>query len=540
MTFRLSFFRSFLLSVPFLVVCPKGSAQDYGPPEGFYNNAEGQVGTALRNELQNLIDNNQDLGYDAARTALRTLDADPEVEGNILLMYSGDSIPSFLFNTTGGWNREHLWPQSFGADAATKPGADLHHLYPADPGVNSARSNLIFDYTNPGDFNTNPKAPGSSYDSNSWEPRDEDKGRVARAMLYMDLRYDGSDSSDFVLKETANQSTTAFAKLSVLLEWHRLFPADERERRRNHLIYTGFSFGAFNFNQGNRNPFVDIPDLAEVIFTGDDYIGWGTWRWTHFSIDQLVNGLQINDLDDPDEDYRLNLIEYGVNTDPTSPETSEILNVSSFGSFGSQIRYTRQKLRQLAGVDYAVEASSTPLREETWSVLTEDDWTNFFATDQGDTELVTIALPPAAEPTWYRLRVTRETGPDSSISAAYNPVLANNPATADSIFVYQNKLNGSDFKQSPWFGSVADDHYPWVYHLEHNWLYLSATRDDAVWFFDTNLGWSFTSSDVYPYLYSFDLGGWIYFLKSTYFPNRWIYVYGQGWIQEQTLLAQST
>jgi endonuclease I len=158
-------------------------------PDGFYDPIEGLEDNALRLALHDLIDDQTNLGYGAARTALRTLDRDPDVEGNILLIYSGESVQGSRFNTL--WNREHVWPQSYGADSDTVPGADLHHLYPADPGVNSARSNKIFDYTNPADVNTHPRAPGSTFDSNSWEPRDEDKGKIARAMLYMDVRYDG-------------------------------------------------------------------------------------------------------------------------------------------------------------------------------------------------------------------------------------------------------------------------------------------------------------------------------------------------------------
>lgn len=527
---------AFLAAALSLLIPGVSNAQSgYEPPEAYYADADGLVGDDLRRELHDIIDDHKNLGYDAARAALRTLDVDPENENNILLIYSGESVPGHLFDSQ--WNREHTWPQSYGADSETIPGADLHHLFPANPGVNSDRSNKIFDYTNPNDASTIPAAPGSSFDDNSWEPRDEDKGRIARAMLYMDLRYDGSDSPDFVLAETASQSAARFAKLSVLLEWHRLFPPDERERRRNHLIHTGFQFAVFNYDQGNRNPFIDIPDLAEAVFSGDQYIGWGTWRWNHFSINQLNGNLEVGEFDDPDEDFRLNLIEYGVNTDPTTPDSAEIFNVSSFGALGTQIRFTQQKSRQLAGIAYTIEASPTPLREESWTALGDDDFTSAFTSDQGTTELATFTLPAPAEPTWYRLRVTRETGPDSTVSATYDPVLDRNAEIADSIFVYQNKLRDSEYKLSPWMGFVIDDQYPWVYHYEHGWVYLDAERDDDVWFRDPAFGWLFTSAAFYPYLYSSSLADWLYFLPGSLAPDRWFYTTTDGWVQEQNLLA---
>lgn len=510
------------------------SADEFTPPGGYYSPAAGLTGDALRQELQDIIDGNRDLGYDAARTALRVLDADPEQDGNILLIYSGNSIPGHLFISQ--WNREHVWPQSYGADKDTMPGADLHHLYPANPAVNSARGNKIFDYTDGSGFTTISEAPGSSFDSNSWEPRDQDKGRIARAMLYMDLRYDGSDSADFVLAETASQSSTQFAKLSVLLEWHRLFPPDEYERRRNHLIHSGFSFGSFTFNQGNRNPFVDIPDLADAIFSPPSTLGWGKWRWIHFSVDQLFSGLGIADLDDPDNDNIVNLIEYSANLNPNFADSESIIRVASFGSLGTQIRYDRQKAWARSGLLYEIQRSATPLREETWQSLSVADISSSFTTDQGETELVTLTLPSAPSKVWYRMKVAREVEASVYVEAFYDPVLVQNAAIDNSIFVYDSFIRNSDFKSSTWMDLVIDEHYPWVYHQQHGWLYFDAERDDRVWFWDPAIGWMYTHSGIYPFLFSASLEAWTYYHRDSARPVRFFHLSDQGWVLEQDLL----
>ena len=81
-------------------------------------------------------------------------------------------------------------------------------------------------------------------------------------MFYMDVRYDGSDSSeseaDLVLVDRLTSTDEAAqGKLCVLLQWHESDPVDEFELERNSKV--------FEF-QGNRNPFIDKPELASLIF----------------------------------------------------------------------------------------------------------------------------------------------------------------------------------------------------------------------------------------------------------------------------------
>ncbi|RTZ86985.1 MAG: hypothetical protein DSY95_02865, partial [SAR324 cluster bacterium] len=100
------------------------------------------------------------------------------------------------------WNREHTWAKSHGGFGTNPPaGTDLHHLRPCDVTVNSSRGNLHFDtggspvsdssrYGQSGTFPT-----GCSKDGDSWEPRDEVKGDVARMIFYMATRYEGENDS---------------------------------------------------------------------------------------------------------------------------------------------------------------------------------------------------------------------------------------------------------------------------------------------------------------------------------------------------------
>jgi endonuclease I len=230
------------------------------PPsyDEYYTPADGKAGSALKSALHNIIDDHTTLSYSEVWGALRNTDEDPGNSNNVLLLYSGRSQSKF---TNGGgvddWNREHVWAKSHGDfGTAQGPGTDLHHLRPTDVTVNSTRGNLDFD--NGG--NEHNEAPGNYYDGDSWEPRDEVKGDVARMIFYMAVRYEGdSAEADLELNNDVNNGSAPYhGKISVLLDWHEEDPVDSREIRRNNIIFEQY--------QGNRNPFIDHPEWAEMIW----------------------------------------------------------------------------------------------------------------------------------------------------------------------------------------------------------------------------------------------------------------------------------
>lgn len=147
-----------------------------------------------------------------------------------------------------GIDCEHTWPQSLGASGDAK--SDMHHLFPTRTQANSARGNHPFDeigdqYTDKWFYKTNiltvkPTSGIDHYsellDNSAFEPREDHKGNVARAMFYFYTQYKGQ----------ANQSFFYIQKV-VLYQWHYLDPVDEEEKWRNNFIAS---------KQGNKNPFI--------------------------------------------------------------------------------------------------------------------------------------------------------------------------------------------------------------------------------------------------------------------------------------------
>ena len=235
-------------------------------PTGYYNSAENKSDQSLRSALHNIIDDHTAYDYTSFSTdtwdILKEADADPNNANNVLLVYTRESVNGTQEYASGfGWNREHVWAKSRGDfGTATGAGTDVHNLRASNINVNSTRSNFNFDNcTNNSCENTF----GNYYSSSSliFEPRDEDKGDVARIIFYMDVRYEG-DNSELDLEMTESLLSTS-SKLprhgvrSTLLEWHVQDPVDDFERNRNNVIYD---------YQGNRNPFIDHPELVEYLW----------------------------------------------------------------------------------------------------------------------------------------------------------------------------------------------------------------------------------------------------------------------------------
>lgn len=261
-------------------------------PSGYYDSVDTTNATTLRQTLHPVIDDHQRFPYTSGATdtwdILELAQQDPSSASRIIDVYRNTS-----YSKAGGgnsnYNREHTWPKSYGFpndNGSNYPYTDCHVLFLCNSSYNSSRSNKPFDTcVNCSELTTqsnNGIGGGSGVyvgnsnwtDGSRWETWMERRGDVARAMLYMDVRYEGgthnvtgasepnlilTDSSSLIAGSStgSNLSTAYMGKLSVLLQWHLQDPVDDFERNGNDVVY-GF--------QGNRNPFIDHPEWVDCLW----------------------------------------------------------------------------------------------------------------------------------------------------------------------------------------------------------------------------------------------------------------------------------
>ncbi|MBK6767451.1 MAG: endonuclease [Ardenticatenales bacterium] len=225
-----------------------------------------------------------------ATRILTETEEDPATPENVIDIYFGESMNKVakIGTPRRPWDIEHVWPSSRGfaeEGACNVPLSDAHHLFAAHPIANgsSGHSNHPFDDCHH-DCTPMPSGTPSPNQNQRGEDADgrdvfevwiERRGDIARALFYMDVRYDGGPTSAVMpsagacddepklqLGENVPESSggppfdeiVRYGRLSTLVRWALQDQVDGRERRRNDII------GRRDM-QGNRNPFIDDSGL---------------------------------------------------------------------------------------------------------------------------------------------------------------------------------------------------------------------------------------------------------------------------------------
>jgi len=208
----------------------------------------------LKDALKSAIKNNKVFSYKEAR---RILFGELFLERDSRGFKIVDSYCEKTFDSSSGVgqnripnhnkvNCEHTWPQSrFNRRESTSAQkSDLHHLFPVKATANSTRGNIpfgeVYGETIP-DCDASSRGDDIYEGTSAFEPPKYHKGNVARALFYFSVRYNIAipDQEELHLRA-----------------WNIADPVDREEMARNERIEE---------LQGNRNPFIDDPDLVDKI-----------------------------------------------------------------------------------------------------------------------------------------------------------------------------------------------------------------------------------------------------------------------------------
>lgn len=247
-----------------------------GYPEGYYDRMDGKSKESLKAAAKQCVTNHTRLGYYDLPNYWQYSDVYPELVNGMKRwweMYSDETLlirpgqsgtQAFSANKM---QREHAVPKSWwkkNGDVEYTPAySDMWNLYPSEPAANQAKLNYPFGETRTTIFNNGvtkvgaPKAGFGGGSSNVFEPGDEYKGDFARAIFYMATVYDDLTwVYNYMFVNNSYPSLTNWT-IDMLLDWSRRDPVSQKEIDRNNIVEQ---------YQGNRNPFIDFPNLAEYIW----------------------------------------------------------------------------------------------------------------------------------------------------------------------------------------------------------------------------------------------------------------------------------
>ena len=240
--------------------------------EQYYRKAEGLRGTQLKEALHDLIQPSYVLAYGGGVGKTWTGFWYTDQMENMQVRDRYSNVVRYLnpdMSAVSNMNIEHIWANSWWGHIKNNAYCDLFNLYPADATANGRKSNNpigIVDGTVSYTNGVTKVGKSSSYRADSlitaWEPADQWKGDFARTYFYMATCYSHMTSlwttTEGLLTVDPNSPLLIRPWVyNLMLEWAEADPLDEIEQQRCDAIYE---------IQGNRNPFVDYPELCYYIW----------------------------------------------------------------------------------------------------------------------------------------------------------------------------------------------------------------------------------------------------------------------------------
>ena len=235
-------------------------------PAGYYYQAHGKTGAELKTALHNIIKEASMLKYGSGEGATWEgfFYTDQNPDGSVFDMYSNETRYFNGFNGIDGMHIEHSLPNSWWGGIKNNAYKDLYHLYPADATMNMSKSNNPLGEVSGTPIRDNGLSKmgkngfGNTYTGNCFEPADIYKGDFARSYFYIATAYEDYASlwNSPMMQNNTWPVWQSWA-LQLLMEWNKNDLKSAREEERAEAVYK---------IQGNRNPFIDYPDLVDYIW----------------------------------------------------------------------------------------------------------------------------------------------------------------------------------------------------------------------------------------------------------------------------------
>ncbi len=233
-------------------------------PAGYYSTLDGKKDGELKTAIHNIVSKFTRIsGYSDLPKYFQTTDVYPESK-RWWDMYSDIPLYAPSFN---GLNREHSFPKSWwGGSQSVGAYVDLNHLYPSEISANTAKNNYPLgevDRSIKVRFDNGVCAVGNPVNGQGggaqfvFEPNDEYKGDFARTYFYMVTCYQNLTWKYTYMVSQNTYPTLNGWSVDLLMKWHRDDPVSQKEIDRNEAVF-GF--------QNNRNPFIDMPELADYLW----------------------------------------------------------------------------------------------------------------------------------------------------------------------------------------------------------------------------------------------------------------------------------
>lgn len=230
------------------------------------NDFSGLCGASLKEAVKNYDRPNQLIKRSSVWAAFRSTDCTRE--GSVLNRFSTEQpvYPADGSSPAETMQILHIVDETwwFAHNYGDTISMDLHNIYPCSNDVYENKCQQVPGYVMNPSFDSGKLRVGIGYDQENreiavWEPEEQWRGDVARVIFYMATLYPatmwGGEAANF-LTDTKYPTLNQYA-VALLLDWHRNDPVSEVEKLRNDAVERF---------QGNRNVFVDNPELVESVW----------------------------------------------------------------------------------------------------------------------------------------------------------------------------------------------------------------------------------------------------------------------------------